>query len=192
MTEALSAPTIEQALTGEVERKIQAKYHTYFGYDPERYKLDFRFVIRDAVKFGRPQNGKFLALVDPRIPFTIQAKLLGIGINPAVFSFPQREKGKEPYFVWLNIVNPNNLTPHELRDALPPHFRPATPFEGINGPVEEILKQKCVQLPGNDSNQHRNLVLENWFGKSRITHQHVNDYDDSVGMLVAYREPRAI
>lgn len=183
-----------------ISTKIQSGFHKELGISEAEYRDSFKDVV-DSLTEQKPQQG-VLTLVEERIPFVRQVALLGIEMDPGVFYGIAHNQDKKPYGAWLKAVRvqevplsgANNYA--EAIVGLPADLRPATPFEGINAEVGNILAKTFVTLPGGEyekagiltggSTRFRSLCLDTYFGKARISQVRLNQLDRLVGMLVAH------
>ena len=203
MTAEVDIQKTEEDCLRQINFKIADGYHLTLGKTPEQYTADFDQIIQQAVLEPTVPQG-MLVLVDPRVPFRKQVSLRGVDMDPAVFYIPQHYPSGRPYVAYLEVIGGEHdlikrgLSPRNVIKHLPVHLRPASPMEGINADIDNILERIFVNMPGGafieedilvkgSSIRTRTLCLEKFLGKSRITHKYLDEFDGLIGMLVAYR-----
>lgn len=195
---------LQQICNSQLEAKIKFGFHTRLDISENSFKQSYRDTINDIVSGDYYFDG-LPTLVEPRIPFFEQAQLLGIAVDPAVFYTPVCDKGQKPYGVWVKVVGREDelvkqgLHFDKVAERLPPHLRPATPYEGINADIEVLLKHIFILFPagiyehipgitGSTRGVHtHSLALERFLGAPRISYYHTNFHDSLEGLLTAYK-----
>lgn len=181
-----------------VSAKIQSGFHRELGIGEAEYRDSFQDAVKDLIKQKDSQQG-VLALVEERIPFVRQLELLGIEMDPGIFYEVVNHQDKKPYGVWLAVITPRAVFVPGVDSFtkaitnLPTNLIPATPFEGINGEVGNILAKAFVALPGGDYKEpgiltggsRRLLCLDRYLGNPRISHVRFNKQDPLIGILAA-------
>ncbi len=181
-----------------VSAKVQSGFHQELGMSEATYRNSFQDAVESLVGQEDSEQG-VLALVEERISFVRQVELLGIDIDPGIFYEVVHHQDKKPYGMRLAVIAPRAAFVPGIGNYvkalanLPADLRPATPFEGINGEVEEILARSFVALPGGDYKElgiltggsRRFLCLDRYLGKPRISHVRFNGQDPLVGILAA-------
>lgn len=191
-----------EVCTALVDEKIKRGFAEELRMQPAEYLNSFQAAIEDAVRMSGGHPNQLLTLVETRIPFRRQLELSGIGLDQAVF-YGVRLPGRNPYAVSLRVVCTQERPFAEgasynvAARSLPDNLRPASPLEGINADVEQVLDQSFVVLPGGEydmpgiltggSTRFRILCLERYFGRPRISHIYLAERDALVGMLTAYK-----
>lgn len=186
--------------TSSLEEQLEilqlANYPGEIGKTGGEYDAEFRTPIQAAQDIF--EEGITLALVDPRVAFERQLELLGINLDPAVFSKPVQESSRRPYVARLRLIKPDDpsVTGYSLGDrvrGLSWGLRPATPYEGLTT-HNELLKDKFYVMPGGllqrneglyfglEYNQ-RYLAMERYLGKPRVSHVSKNTRDFLIGVL---------
>lgn len=183
--------------------KIGSGFHLELGMNPPEYVASFRDAVEAVVSAGIDSPETVLAMVEERIPFTRQLKLLGIDLDPGIFYEVVHNPERKPYGVRLEVFKSregplaDGTNYREGMASLPDHLRPATPFEGINAEVANILAKSFVSLPGGEyrmpptvtggSTRLKAVCLDMYLGRSRISHVRLDEMDELVGMLVAHK-----
>ncbi|MBI2021988.1 hypothetical protein HYS93_03900 [Candidatus Daviesbacteria bacterium] len=182
--------------------KLAAGFHNELGKSPQVYLSEYAQAVLDVA--GRnPTPQDLVALVEPRIPFRRQLELLKVALDPAVYAFPKQPVADRPYGVVLKVVDRTFPEIGGLRlggmvEGLPPDLRAATPFEGINGDMEEIVRRSFVAMPGGEvcptsgfqtglNGRFSIPCLETYLGQPRVSYIHPSSSDGLVGVLAAIR-----
>lgn len=182
-----------------VSAKIRSGFHKELGMGEAEYREVFQEAIESLVCKQRDSQSDMPALVEERIPFVRQLELLGIEMNPGIFYEVVNHQDKKPYGVWLAVITPRAVFVPGVDSFtkaitnLPTNLIPATPFEGINGEVGNILAKAFVALPGGDYKEpgiltggsRRLLCLDRYLGNPRVSHVRFNRHDPLIGILAA-------
>jgi len=191
---------LEQICVSRLRDGIKNGFHKELNLTEDQFMDSYNIAKQDLLS-NIPSDG-MPALVEPRIPFFDQAKLLGLGIDPAIFTTPIMEYNK-PYGVWLNIIQTTDslVDPCEpfssVMKKLPKEIRVATPFEAISvGSPLLDQKPRFIVFPGGRTENHLpivegmsqvSLAFEEFLGERRITYYYLNEYDGLGGLLVAQK-----
>jgi len=152
-------------------------------------------------------SGSIPTLTEKRIDFIRQLAMLEIDLDPAVFKFPicqpKGAPGSNLSVSHLEVISRLNgpegrKSIPEIADSLKLTLRLATPFEGLAA-CGEILKISNVALYGGDftgsfgiqtgiSRPSRFMVLENFFGKPRISYDFPECSDTFLGLLATKKD----
>lgn len=184
-----------RSLEEQLEILLSANYPGEIGKTDAEYAAELRVSIQSAQDIS--EEGVTLALVDPRVAFERQLKLLGINLDPSVFSKPVQESSR-PYVARLKLIKPDDLSVsgyslEERVRGLPEGLRPATPYEGLI-PHKELLDNKFYVMPGGlfqiseglyfgPEYSQRYLGMDRYFGKPRVSHVFKDTRDYLIGVL---------
>lgn len=184
-----------------IELKLDANFHRELGKSEVEYIRDYSCAV-DNVLVGGERVGQ-LVLVEPRIPFARQLELLGIVLDPAVFSRPSSNINLKPYARWVEVLTAADYKGCHLTDMrmfmdnLPVGMRPASPLEGVNGDFYAILEESFVMMPGGCfdladgtitgyNSKHSSLCLEEYKGLPRVSQIRLDQYDGLIGLLAVH------
>ena len=185
------------SLKDQTELLIRAGYPKELGMSEDEYEDEAAI----AVALSDPLKNTIPTLVEQRIDFKRQLDLLGLALDPAVFTFPSTQENNltvSHLFVISRMYGAEGgMTLPAIAESLKEPLRPANPFETL--PVyESVLKKSNVALIGGSFDRlpglqtgseeiRRMLVLENFLGKPRISYEFSENKDAYLGLLVAQK-----
>lgn len=182
-------------LQDQLERKIAVGFPALLDESIEDYRRGQVPLLTHVEKENVPP-GVSPTLVETRIPLLKQAELLGISVDPSIVDLvAQHEIDQPPYIAWLKVINNfASATIEELIVKIPEGYVPATPLEGINSDVWQIIKNSFVAMPGGEFYRQtftlahnaqlaRAFCLEEYLGRPRLTTIRLREKDRFVGVL---------
>lgn len=187
--------------TGDVERKIYLGFPGALSQSEPLYRRGFQGLIEQTLINGAPDENAKLVLVEPRISFDQQARLLNIDLDPALLYHPRHNRNRRPYAAWVIVAPTTNGESLAWRiDHLSTGWKPVTPFEGLGlicghgFPQDQVSlavpsgkHDRVNALTGNPDLRHRTLVIERYLEGIRVGQRRLTEVNSWVGILAAHR-----
>ncbi len=181
-------------LTEQLDRAVAADFPQLVGESRQQYTEKSLALFENISKQNKDITvDQWLTFVDPRIPFTLQLKSLGIGLDPSIYPHPHHNEKSDPYTTTLEMVHlfDRKMGHQNYKDTvgkLPESYQAATPFDGLLIAPEILSTKFFMAFAGGEydeqpsiTNQGKSLyryhTLETFFGKPRISYVFADSYD---------------
>lgn len=169
-----------------LQRNLLLGYPSLLEKTPIEYEAEFILALQQGELFSLAE-GELVSFPEARLDVLVQARSLSLEVDPAIFNVPDVWYSP-PYAVKLKVLPMERIYPEDALVEIPVGFRTATAAEAFGlDPRTLFLQQVYTVLLAGDypRGSQRVLALEKIGERVKLTHQHVSDYVDFAGILLA-------
>ncbi len=105
-----------QAFDRQLNMRLSRGFHTELGLSVGEYLESFSHLLGPA--WNKPSSVGYPAFVEPRIPVRDQLDMLGVNIDPTVYSVPENSEATVPYLTRVRNMQMSDVPPENVFSAI--------------------------------------------------------------------------